>query len=185
MGYRSALGASVAAALLASAVAFAQAPPSQDGKITPSDQSFLKNAAIGGQFEVEAGKLAERSANPKIKEFGAKMVQDHGKADAQLKQLVASHGWSLPQGLDSEHAQIRDHLASLKGEEFDREYMQLMVKDHDQDTKEFADEERTTHDPQLKQFVQNTLTVIKEHDQMARQIAGSMSLKTNAGANRS
>jgi putative membrane protein len=150
--------------------------------VSAADQQFINAAAVGGQFEVEAGKLAAKSTNPKVQAFGQRMVKDHSAADAQLAQLVKAQGGSLPQGLDAEHTQLRDHLASLKGAEFDKEYIKEMVKAHDQDEKLFADEERNTTDPKLKQWVEQTLTVVKEHDQMARQIAGDMGIKLNLQA---
>ena len=168
-----------AAALLAGGAAIS---PVQ-AALSAADQQFVNEAAVGGQFEVVAGKLATRSTNPKVQAFGQRMVRDHGAADAQLQRLVKTQGGRLPQGLDAAHEQLRAHLASLKGDDFDREYIALMVKDHDEDTKAFADEQRSTADPQLKQFVEQTLTEIKEHDQMARQIAGAMGVKLNIETN--
>jgi len=151
--------------------------------VSAADQQFINAAAVGGQFEVAAGQLAAKSTNPKVQAFGQRMVKDHSAADAELARLVKAQGGTVPQGLDAEHTQLRDHLATLKGDAFDREYIQLMVKDHDEDTKAFADEERSTTDPKLKQFVEQTLTIVKEHDQMARQIAGDMGIKLNVTKN--
>lgn len=151
--------------------------------VSAADQQFINAAAVGGQFEVEAGKLAAKSTDPKVQSFGQRMVKDHGAADAELARLVKAQGGTLPKGLDAEHTQLRDHLATLKGKEFDQEYIKLMVKEHDDDIKAFADEERNTTDPKLKQFVEQTLTTIKEHDQLARQIAGEMGIKLNVTTN--
>lgn len=151
--------------------------------VTAADQQFIDEAAVGGQFEVAVGQLAAKSTDPKVEAFGQRMVKDHSAANAALASLVKAQGGTLPKGLDAEHQQLRDHLASLKGAEFDREYIQLMVKDHDADTKAFADEERHTTDQKLKQFVEQTLTIIKEHDQLARQIAGDMGIKLNVTTN--
>src|SRR5690348_7523020 len=153
MRHRWILGAAMTAGLLAGV---ASAPPIR-AAVSAADQQFINEAAIGGQFEVEAGKLAAKSTNPKVQAFGQRMVKDHSAADAQLAQLVKAQGGKLPQGLDAEHTQLRDHLASLKGAEFDQEYIKQMVKDHDADTKVFADEQRTTTDPKLKQFAEQTL----------------------------
>jgi putative membrane protein len=172
-------GAALTVGLLAGAAAFT---PSW-AAVSAADQQFINAAAIGGRFEVAAGQLAAKSTNPKVQAFGQRMVRDHSAADAQLAQLVKQQGGKLPAGLDAEHTQLRDHLASLKGDEFDRGYIALMVKDHDEDTKAFSDEERNTTDPKLKQFVEQTLTIVKEHDQMARQIAGDMGVKLNLTTN--
>jgi putative membrane protein len=143
-------------------------------QLSAADQKFISEAAIGGQFEVEAGKIAEHSASPQVKEFGARMVKDHGAAYAKLKQLATMRGAKTPQGLDAKHAEIRDHLASLKGSEFDREYIREMVKDHDEDVQAFADAARTLNDPQFRRFAADTLPVIQAHDKMAHEIAASM-----------
>jgi putative membrane protein len=153
-------------------------------QLSAADERFANEAAIGGQFEVEAGKIAERSANPQIKEFGARMVKDHGAGGAKLKALMTNRGARVPQGLDSKHAEIRDHLASLKGAEFDREYIREMVKDHDEDSQTFADAAKSLSDTQLKGFAAETLPVIKDHDKMAHEIAASITVTGSSAPRR-
>jgi putative membrane protein len=152
-------------------------------QLSAGDATFINEAAIGGQFEVEAGKIAERSANSQIKQFGARMVKDHSAVGAKLKTIAAAKGITVPQDLDSKHAQVRDHLGSLRGGEFDREYIREMVKDHDEDAQAFADATRTLKDPQLKRFAAETLPVIQAHDKMAHEIAASMTA-TGSSADR-
>jgi len=152
----------------------AEAAPRSPAQLSAADQNFINEAAIGGQFEVEAGKLAQRSANPQIKKFGSRMVKDHSAAGAKLKRIAAAKGVMVSQDLDAKHANTRDHLASLKGAEFDREYIQEMVKDHDEDAQIFADAAQNGNDPQIKRFAADTLSVIKAHDKMAHEIAASM-----------
>ena len=177
--------AAAAIALLASTAAFArEIPPTQKSttmppgaatQLGPNDQKFVEDAAIGGTFEVKAGQLAEKSAaNPKVRQFGARMVRDHGKADAQLKQVAAATGATLPQQLDQQHQQLLDRLASLKGPEFDRAYMKEMVQDHDTDTQAFGKSADELGNPRLKRFAQQTRPVIEQHDRMAHQIADKM-----------
>jgi putative membrane protein len=161
-----------------STTAFAQPSPSTAGTpaapLSAADANFAKEATIGGQFEVETGKVAERSSNPQVRQFGARMVKDHSAAGAKLKSIASERSVTVPQELDAQHAQIRDHLASLKGAEFDHEYMREMVKDHDEDARTFADAARTLTDRQLKRFAADTLPVIQTHDRMAHQIEASI-----------
>ncbi|MBV8776955.1 MAG: DUF4142 domain-containing protein [Alphaproteobacteria bacterium] len=174
---------SFAIALLTSAAALAQGNPlsqppasmhsSTATQFSAADQKFIDDAAIGGMFEVQAGKLAEKSTNPQVRQFAARMVKDHDAADNQLKQIVTGRDANVPQQLDQQHQQTLDHLASLKGAEFDREYMQTMVKDHDEDAPKFADAAKTATDPRLKRFAQETLQTIQDHDRMAHHLAGT------------
>lgn len=179
-------GAVIAGGIMAAGVAFAQpapqsappaAPGGNPGKLSAADQKFVDSAAIGGLYEVQAGEIAEKSANPEVKEFGARMVHDHGAADAKLRQIVTAQGGTLPQSLDQEHQQKLDHLRSLHGAEFAQAYMQDMVKDHDTDAQDFGKAAQSLDDPQLKAFAQQTLKVVETHDKMAHQISGKMASK--------
>jgi len=158
-----------------SAAAFAQGnvPPAQ--RMDAQDAHFVDDAAIGGQFEVEAGKLAEHNAaSQQVRSFGARMVRDHSAADARLKQVLAREGDKAPHGLDQKHAQLRDRLASLKGADFDREYMHTMVEDHDQDAQAFANEAHSAKDPGVRRFAETTLPVIRQHDKLAHDVAATL-----------
>jgi putative membrane protein len=64
---------------------------------TTSDQSFVKEAAEGGLAEVELGQLAtEKTSNPEVKRFAQRMINDHSKANDQLKQIAVQKGIDLP-----------------------------------------------------------------------------------------
>jgi len=61
------------------------------------------------------------------------------------------------------HAQLRDRLAKLHGQEFDREYVKAMVKDHKQDVAEFRKMHSGAVDPNLKAWVGKTLPTVEDH----------------------
>jgi len=150
-----------------------QAGPAQtQERLSPADSEFIKDAAIGGMFEVETGRLAERNAsNPQVKQFGERMVRDHGNANAQLTAIATGKGATIPKALDHEHAQLHERLGRLHGAEFDRAYMSAMVKDHDTDAQKFAKQADNGKDEDLRRFARNTLAVIQEHDKMAHDLA--------------
>src|ERR1700751_571045 len=57
---------------------------------TSADETFAKKAAEGGMAEVKLGQLAEeRGLNPAVKNFGRRMVQDHSKANNELKDVTS------------------------------------------------------------------------------------------------
>jgi len=172
----------LAVTLLLSGPAFAQHPmtsaqknPAAQRELSQKDMDFMKKAAIGGMAEVELGKLAQQNAHsPDVKSFGARMVQDHGRAGDQLANIAKQRGVQLPQQLDSEHVSTRDRLAKLQGDAFDRAYIKAMVADHDKDAKEFRRQAQMGQDPELKRFARETLAVIEQHDQLAHNIERSM-----------
>jgi len=172
----------LAVALLLSGPAFAQhqvAAPQRNAaaprELSQKDVEFMKNAAIGGMAEVELGKLAQQRAHSSdVKSFGDRMVRDHSRANDQLTNIAKDRGAQLPQQLDAEHLSMRDRLAKLQGEAFDRAYIKAMVADHDKDMKEFRRAAQTGQDRELKRFARETLTVVEQHDQLAHNIERSM-----------
>lgn len=181
------LCAAIVFGVMASATAYGQtaantAPPqppvsSPNGasKLSASDQDFVNKAAIGGLFEVEAGKVAAKKAsNPQVRQFAERMVRDHSEAGNKLKQIVTADGGLVPNSLDQEHQQELQQLTPQQGTDFGRNYMQMMVQDHDADAQDFGNAEKTLQNPQLKQFAAQTLKIIETHDKMAHQITGKM-----------
>lgn len=144
-------------------------------ELSQKDIEFVKKAAIGGMAEVELGKLAQQNGHsPDIKSFGARMVQDHSRAGDQLTNIAKERGVQLPQQLDTEHLSMRDRLAKLQGDAFDRAYIKMMIADHDKDVKEFRREAQTGQDRELKRFARETLAIVEQHDQLAHNIERSM-----------
>src|SRR5207248_5007839 len=114
------------------------------GQLAPADRQFIKKAAQGGLAEVELGKLAtEKAASPEVKQFGQRMVDDHGKANDQLKQVASQKGITVPEKLNAKDAATKARLEKLSGKAFDRAYMQDMVADHTKDVSEFRDRKST------------------------------------------
>ena len=70
-----------------------------------------------------------------------------------------------------------DKLSKLSGAEFDKEYMSEMVKDHENDAKEFQTQANEGTDPDIKAFAAKTLTIIQEHLKMARDVAKKVGAK--------
>ena len=145
------------------------------GKLDASDRQFIEKAAAGGMAEVETGQLAQQKAgNDAVKQFGARMVQDHGKANDELKQLAGSKGVPLPSGPDKMHTQQLQKFQKASGAEFDREYMQHMLADHKKDVAEFQKQAQSAKDPDVKAFAAKTLPTLQEHLKQAQSVNDSI-----------
>ncbi len=147
----------------------------QNQKLSEKDKNFAKEAAMGGMAEVELGKLAEQNAQDNdVKQFGAKMVQDHSAANQKLMPILAEKDITAPQQLDEKHRKTLDKLSKMRGAEFDRAYMHDMVQDHESDVKKFRQEAEHGKDADLKSFAQNTLPVLEQHLKMAHDVNKSL-----------
>ena len=147
---------------------------SNDPTDVMKDKMFLRKAASGGMAEVQLGQLATQKAGAQdVKDFGQKMVTDHTALNNEMAPIAASLGVSSPKRLNREDQAEYDKLNALSGDDFDKEYVSLMVKDHHQDLREFRTEAASTSDPTLKAAVDKGSKVIYEHmtmiDKMARE----------------
>ena len=134
-----------------------------EGKLSSADKTFMMNAAKGGMMEVEMGKVAAQNAqNADVKKFGNRMVTDHSKANSELMALAKEEGVSLPG-------------AKSPGKwKSDKDYMDMMVKDHEKDLAEFQKEAKSGTDADLKKFAEKTSQVISKHLQMAKETQGKL-----------
>jgi putative membrane protein len=134
-----------------------------------ADKSFMEKAAEGGMAEVETAKLAQQKAQaPEVKQFADRMVQDHTKANDQLKQIASSKQVQLPDKMDKSAQKEMDRLQKLSGAQFDQEYMKHEVSDHKKDVKEFQKEAKSAKDADVKRFASETLPTLEEHLKMAQ-----------------
>jgi putative membrane protein len=150
------------------------------GTLSQSDRAFVTRAAQDGMAEVAMGELAAKQAsNDAVKQFGQRMVDDHTKANNELKELASKRGIALPSEVSAKQKASQDRLAKLSGDDFDREYMRAMVKDHDSAVALFEKESRSGGDPELKAWAGKTLPVLREHQKQAHDLSAKVGAKTS------
>jgi len=143
--------------------------------LADSEKDFIMKAAQGGMAEVSSGSLAaQQGTDAGVKAFGNRMVTDHGKANDELRQLATNKGLALPAETDADHKKKQDELAKKTGKDFDKAYMEDMVKDHEHDVAEFEKMSKDAKDPDLKAWVTKTLPTLQDHLKMARETAGKV-----------
>ena len=150
------------------------------GKAAGKDNDFRTKAAQGGMAEVALGQLAvNQGSDPKIKEFGQRMVDDHSKANDELKMVAQRDGESLPAESSKAQQDAAQKLGQKSGKDFDAAYARMMVKDHEEDVALFKKEAASGQDPELKEYASKTLPTLEQHLKMARELpeAGKSSKK--------
>ena len=132
--------------------------------LSREDREFMSEAALGGMYEVTLGQQIEKKAtNPDVRAFAAKMVNDHGKANEELKQLAAKKGFTMPAQLDDDHRESIEELTKLSGAELDKKYIDEMVDDHEDDVDEFRDAAKDAKDPEIRAWAGKTLRILEGH----------------------
>jgi putative membrane protein len=145
------------------------------------DQSeFLVDAAEGGMFEVEAARIAQQKAtSAKVKTFAKHMMDEHSKANKELKALAAKNNVTIPTALGEDKMDKIAKLNRLSGHEFDKEYMDMMVKDHKEDVRLFDKESKGTDNNEVEKWAANTLPTLQKHLEMAQQTQDEVDKMSN------
>ena len=139
------------------------------------DEDFMNTAAQGGMEEVKLGELAASKAqSPEVKAFGQRMVTDHNKANTELKTLAAGKNFTLPTDVNGEQKEDTEKLSKLTGAAFDKEYVKMMVEDHEKDVADFQKQSTGASDAGVKAFAAKTLPTLKSHLEQIKAIEGKM-----------
>jgi putative membrane protein len=148
-------------------------------KVSSSDKKFIEDSTQGSLAEVNFAKLAlQKSQDKNVREFATKMIKDHEMLIENMKPVARQLGVKLPSGPPlTDHAKYME-LKMKSGTDFDRAYVEAMVKDHHDDLQAFMDEENSTTNPELKATVAKGLSVIKEHTIMIDNIAHMGGIQT-------
>lgn len=143
-------------------------------RLSADDRVFALQAAGGGLYEVEAGRLAvTRAASAEVRSFGQMLVDHHTGSNAELVWLLRARGVPappvMPAALDAKLAR----LLPLTGDAFDRQFIQTAgIADHRQQIALFQQASRDVADPALRAWFAKTLPSLSAHLESAQAVAG-------------
>ncbi|MGI8955420.1 MAG: DUF4142 domain-containing protein [Chthoniobacterales bacterium] len=141
-----------------------------ESKLSMTDKKFLKKAYKSGMTEVENAKMAkEKAKNDSTKEVAERMITDHTKANEKLMEMAKEENLDL--------SKVEAKLARMSGDNFDKEYLTMLKKDHEKDIAMFekeANDAGVKEDSDVMKFAKDTLPTLKEHLQMIDEALGKV-----------
>ena len=145
------------------------------------DAEFAVDATDAGLFEVQLATLAKKKAySARVKEYADMMIADHTKANDELRGLASKKGMALPDVMCEDcQKKYYDLDQKTTGEEFDEEYMDLMVKDHKDAIDKFEKEARDGNDGEIKLWASGKVPALRHHLQEAENIKESINRNSN------
>lgn len=142
----------------------AKVQPNTGRAVSEPDAKFAVEAANGGMSEVALGTLAQqKAANADVKSFGAMMVSDHSMANDELKKIAKAKFITLPDSVSTDEKKLAADLSAKTGADFDKAYVDAMVKDHKEDIAAFEEAGKKVTYPELQAFITKTLPVLHKH----------------------
>jgi putative membrane protein len=144
-------------------------------QLSSQDNTFFRNITEGNLTEIQSSHLALQMAkSPDVKDFAQQMISDHQTAATQVDAIAKSKGAVLPKMLDGSHKDMVDALNGKSGDDFDKAYIDLQIKAHQETINLDQDEADNGTDPDVKSTAAGLLPILKHHLNMAQQIQTKM-----------
>jgi putative membrane protein len=128
------------------------------------DAQFLVDAAEINLMEIQLAQLANTKATAQdVKDLAKMMEEAHTNSMNELKTLAASKSISIPTTVTEDGHDHHKKLADKSGEDFDKEYCDMMVKGHKDAIDKFEKASNDAVDADIKQWASATLPALRNH----------------------
>ncbi|PUV24288.1 DUF4142 domain-containing protein [Sphingobacterium athyrii] len=130
------------------------------------DIDFASKATASNNFEIQAANIAlTKSQDQNIKQYAQMIVDDHTAAGNELATLVKNKNWQLSTPDNQNYTQLIDQLNNADPANFDRTYVDLMAKSHQDAITLFKDASTgtATTDAELRKFATDKIPAFQKH----------------------
>ncbi len=128
-----------------------------------SDTQFLTEAVQGDEQEMILGSLATvLGTRPGVRRFGEILLHDHAEMFASAMFLLRKEGLSL-EGPSADMLRHIQDIASRRGADFDRAFVDYMVDDHRKDVQDFRDEINDGNNSDIQRYAAAWVRTIQKH----------------------
>jgi putative membrane protein len=140
-----------------------------NNKLAWGDRRFVTKAADSGQMEVHLAQLAvQRASNAEVRSYAQKLVDDHTMVNSELTTLAMQKSLTLDK--DDSKDRIYNRLSKKSGAEFDQEFVEHMIDEHEKDVKLFDKASTDAKDSELRAFASKHVGHLREHLQQAESL---------------
>jgi putative membrane protein len=138
-------------------------PDRGDRGTVVSDAEFIRDVGADNTMQVQLAELAQRKArNREIREFAQREARDHQRLMNQWTNMTARSGMSLKPGMGPRHREKITQLQDESGNDFDKAYMTLMIRQHQDEVSYWRKEGRASRSPQVRNLVNSGLPTLEQ-----------------------
>ena len=132
---------------------------------------FLKKVTNAGMAEIQLAKLAQQKATiDAVKNFAAMLERDHTSVNQQVKNFADQRNVALPAAISDDKQKMYTDMEKMTGKAFDKDYISMMVKAHNDGISLFEDTRSNASDIDVKNFADKTLPTLRMHLDSAKAI---------------
>jgi putative membrane protein len=127
------------------------------------DEKFIREVDADNYLEIRLGQLAvEKARDERVKAYGRRMVNDHTLLQRQWTTMASNNGMKFKSGMGRRHRAKLTGLQNLSGARFDREYMTLVLQNHQDYLDYFRKEGRGANTAQVRQLVNRGIPLLEQ-----------------------
>lgn len=147
------------------------------GNLSASDLEVVQKLHRAHQQELDVAKMAvEKAQSPKVKAYAKKLVADHTTFHKQVMAFAERNKVERSQvEMASTPAAAKEapaaRLEASAGAEFDREFVNMMVAEHEKAVDMVKSAKDTVTDKKLKAMLTSQLPKLERHKKMAQDLA--------------
>lgn len=150
---------------------------------TAGEKLFVLDSSIDNMREQQIAKLIQQKAqNQQVKQFAKDLEQHHSQAQQQLQQVAQAMNIQLPQQLPEIQQEKIRVLEAMPADKLEKQFIVDQRAGHAKDILECEAMSQTAENQQLKQYAQQTLPVLQQHEQTATQCAQALGLPSGMEA---
>jgi putative membrane protein len=132
-------------------------------------KTFLTEAIEGNFAEVQLGQLAQKNgANQGVRAFGQLLEQDHSAANQKARTAANAMQVPSPTQPNSKQKADYEHLSKLNGPAFDSQFVDHMVKDHEEDIQKYEKAATMTNAAGI--YAKEELPTLRKHLETAQSL---------------
>jgi putative membrane protein len=131
----------------------------------PVDETFALFAASSALAEVEGARLVLKHVRrPEVRSYAETIVESHSRNVDELRKIVAPKGLALPASPTGRYLDMVTKLSGVRPQEISDAFLRRFGVDaHKEAIALFERHATDGKDPQLKQYAQQTLVMLREH----------------------
>lgn len=149
-------------------------------KLADMDLQVLAHVHHVNQMEINLGKMAQKSGSTQaVKSYGQMLERDHKSADKDLLSFAKKQGITIPMDKPKDEADMKDqkdskeavaHLKTLKGNDFDTAFLQMMVQDHEKELAKIDTAIGGVQNQDLVTILKDIKPALQKHADQARDL---------------
>ena len=129
-------------------------------------------AHLADLYMASVGQMHSKSGA--VKSYAEMILKEREQSLHDLTMLMQGKNIAPPDTFDDETKEDIDRMASLSGSEFDREFINMMVADHQRTLELFRSVSLTAHDTDVQDYVDGMIPKLDKHLRKAQELQSKL-----------